>query len=207
MDDVLDETEPLLQKLSRFWVDERGAPEILEWQGLVVEEVLNRIHAQAEMVQQLQSDPRTSEEEYFRIILIQTEAERVKFLVRSYLRARLHKIEKYAAHILSTPEQRARLSVTELTHAQGYKELLEKHFLASALSGVPESLQSLKDDEADGAIGAPNLKQGVFVRARRNCPPVTLPDGETLEMKQGGIHLVQYGSIHRLLTLGDVELV
>ena len=96
------------------------------------------------MVDQLQADPRTSEEEYFRIVLIQTEAERVKFLVRSYLRARLHKvclssfpipsvrsqnrrrlievlgqIEKYATHILSSPELRTRLSVTELTHAQG----------------------------------------------------------------------------------------
>lgn len=49
------------------------------------------------MVQQLQSDPRTSEEEYFRIILIQTEAERVKFLVRSYLRARLHKVSNQLA--------------------------------------------------------------------------------------------------------------
>jgi GINS complex subunit 4 len=44
------------------------------------------------MAQHLQSDPRTSEEEYFRIVLIQTEAERVKFLVRSYLRARLYKV-------------------------------------------------------------------------------------------------------------------
>jgi hypothetical protein len=44
------------------------------------------------MVEQLQSDPRTTEEEYFRVVLIQTEAERVKYLVRSYLRARLHKV-------------------------------------------------------------------------------------------------------------------
>ena len=43
------------------------------------------------MVQKLQEDPRTSEEEHFRIVLIQTETERVKFLVRSYLRTRLHK--------------------------------------------------------------------------------------------------------------------
>lgn len=46
MDDALDAAEPLLEKLTRFWMDERNAPEILEWQGLVVDEVLNKLHAQ-----------------------------------------------------------------------------------------------------------------------------------------------------------------
>lgn len=47
------------------------------------------------MIDHLQSDPRTSEEEHFRIILIQTEAERVRFLLRSYLRTRLHKVRLF----------------------------------------------------------------------------------------------------------------
>ena len=47
MDNLLDDAEePLLEKLTRFWVDERNTPEILEWQGLVVDEVLNKLHAQ-----------------------------------------------------------------------------------------------------------------------------------------------------------------
>lgn len=46
MDDILDDAEPLLEKLTRFWVDERNSPEILEWQGLLVDEVLNKLHAQ-----------------------------------------------------------------------------------------------------------------------------------------------------------------
>lgn len=49
-DDGLDESEPLLQKLTRYWVDERNSPEILEWQGLVVDEVLNRLHAQVRVL-------------------------------------------------------------------------------------------------------------------------------------------------------------
>jgi len=163
----------------------------------------------AEMAQHLQTDPRTSEEEYFRIVLIQTEAERVKYLVRSYLRARLYKIEKYAAYILASPEQRTRLSVTELAHAEGYKALLESHFHASALNGLPENLRSLNEEDEHGLsmVSRPNVKQGVFVRARRHCAPVSLPDGGTLEMERGGIHLVQYATIEGLLRLGDVELV
>ena len=40
----------------------------------------------------MRADPDSSEEEHFRIMLVQTEIERVKFVVRSYIRTRLHKV-------------------------------------------------------------------------------------------------------------------
>lgn len=43
-------------------------------------------------VQLLRADPDTSEDEHFRIMLVQTEIERVKFVIRSYIRTRLHKV-------------------------------------------------------------------------------------------------------------------
>jgi hypothetical protein len=42
-------------------------------------------------VQLLRADPDSSEDEHFRIMLVQTEIERVKFVIRSYIRTRLHK--------------------------------------------------------------------------------------------------------------------
>ena len=69
-------------------------------------------------------------------MLAQTEIERVKFVVRSYVRTRLSKvsrflfhmclitdlrqIEDYARWISSNPSLHERLSETELKHAQGY---------------------------------------------------------------------------------------
>jgi hypothetical protein len=47
------------------------------------------------MVNTLRSDPQTSEEEHFKLMLVQTEMERVKYLVRSYVRTRLHKVCLY----------------------------------------------------------------------------------------------------------------
>lgn len=44
------------------------------------------------MVVTLRSDPATSEEEHFKLVLVQTEMERVKYLVRSYVRCRLSKV-------------------------------------------------------------------------------------------------------------------
>jgi GINS complex subunit 4 len=43
-------------------------------------------------VQLLRGDPSSSEEEHIRIMLVQTEVERVKFVVRSYVRTRLFKV-------------------------------------------------------------------------------------------------------------------
>lgn len=54
------------------------------------------------MVNTLRSDPQTSEEEHFKLMLVQTEMERVKFLVRSYVRTRLHKVRS----LLPYPAQR-----------------------------------------------------------------------------------------------------
>lgn len=87
---------------------------------------------------QLRSDPNAIEEEHFQIILVQTEVERMRFIVRSYMRTRIHKVgqscvdladflipfpparqvEKFAHYILGDPEVQARLSFIELKHAQ-----------------------------------------------------------------------------------------
>ena len=46
------------------------------------------------MLNTLRADPQTSEEEHFKLVLVQTEMERVKFLVRSYVRTRLAKVSE-----------------------------------------------------------------------------------------------------------------
>jgi GINS complex subunit 4 len=73
-------------------------------------------------------------------MLVQTEVERVKFVVRSYIRTRMYKvtcrpsiagspfsstransqIEKFARYIVSTPEVQEKLSQAELDHAKRF---------------------------------------------------------------------------------------
>jgi hypothetical protein len=68
-------------------------------------QLLNPLHAhinfgpsswllQAKMLDLLRSDPKTSEEEHFKLMLVQTEVERVKFLIRSYVRCRMAKVSR-----------------------------------------------------------------------------------------------------------------
>jgi GINS complex subunit 4 len=119
IDDILAEVDgdavPLdtrdLQELSRAWVTERSAPEILPWPAGLMNRVLKRIGQQVGFLLQRPCTQGTSllkglrkielvEEQTgnvdpkanFRLIIIQTELERFKFLVRSYLRARIAKV-------------------------------------------------------------------------------------------------------------------
>lgn len=53
------------------------------------------------MVDTLRGDPQTSEEEHFKLVLVQTEMERAKYLIRSFVRTRLHKASHSCAQLLS----------------------------------------------------------------------------------------------------------
>jgi GINS complex subunit 4 len=101
IDDILREVDPSfdstpqetrdLQALTRAWVAERSAPELLPWpaDGLF-ERVNDKIKNQIEKVEEMTGDmdPKTN----FALIVIQTELERYRYLVRSYLRARIAKV-------------------------------------------------------------------------------------------------------------------
>jgi GINS complex subunit 4 len=83
---------------------------------------------------QLQGNVNTTEEEHFAVMLVQTEVERIKFVLRSYLRCRLQKvckfvwmhwkasdhsqIEKYTPFILATPDVQRNLSELEQNYVQ-----------------------------------------------------------------------------------------
>ncbi|KAG6844984.1 hypothetical protein H0H87_001927 [Tephrocybe sp. NHM501043] len=85
-----DEDTPL-QQLIRHWANERNSPDILPAQEELLVLVLDHIRRQSQTVQLLREDASTSEDEHVRIMLAQTEMERVKFIVRSYVRTRHYK--------------------------------------------------------------------------------------------------------------------
>ncbi|KAI6761775.1 hypothetical protein FGRA07_06996 [Fusarium graminearum] len=178
IDDILRQVDPSshgvpseardLQALTRLWVAERSAPELLEWptDGLF-ERVNARIKTQIEKVEDMTGDmdPKTN----FALIVIQTELERYKFLMRSFLRARLAKIDKHTLHYLSSQELRDRLSPTELSYATKHQALLHNHYLSSFLASFPQQLQNLNDTAGNiSMIDSPDLDTAVFIRMLRD---------------------------------------
>jgi len=142
-------------------------------------------------------------------MLVQTEIERVKFIIRSYIRTRLHKIEKCARYIAVTPEMHERLTQAELDHARRYATLTETHFTRAVLQGLPDEQRSLDDQVPflPPMLSRPDKTRAVFAHALVSCPPVHLPDGSVMEMTRGQISLTPYHIVEQLLTRGEVELV
>ncbi|KAF5568637.1 hypothetical protein H9Q69_011505 [Fusarium xylarioides] len=219
IDDILRQVDPTshripsetrdLQALTRLWVAERSAPELLEWptDGLF-ERVNSRIKSQIEKVEDMTGDmdPKTN----FALIVIQTELERYKFLVRSFLRARIAKIDKHTLHYLSTPELRDRMSPTEAAYATRHQALLHNHYLSSFLASFPQQLQNLNDTAGNiSMIDSPDLDMAVFVRMLRDKDVYGkgTDDDITLPAKNGDVLILRWSSAKHMVDVGDAELV
>jgi len=219
IDDILREVDPSvgdlpsetsdLQSLTRLWVAERSAPELLSWpSGGLFERVNDRIKSQIEKVEDMTGDmdPKAN----FALIVIQTELERYKYLVRSYLRARIAKIDKHTLHYLSSPELRERLSPTELAYATRHQALLHNHYLSSFLGSFPQQLQNL-NDTAGGVsmIDSPDLDTAVFVRMLqdRDVYGLGTDRDNTLPAENGDILIMRWSSAKPIVDDGDAELV
>ncbi|KAI5466130.1 hypothetical protein BGZ63DRAFT_348115 [Mariannaea sp. PMI_226] len=219
IEDILREVDPAshsvpsstrdLQALTRLWVAERSAPELLEWPGDgLIERINEQVKAQIEKVEEMTGDmdPKTN----FALIVIQTELERYKFLVRSYLRARIAKIDKHTLHYLSSQELRNRLSPTEAAYATRHQALLHNHYLSSFLSSLPQDLQNLNDTGGNvSMIDTPDLDAAVFIRMLRDRDVHGLgtDNDNTLPAANGDILILRWSSAKPLVDEGDAELV
>ncbi|KAF8512973.1 GINS complex Sld5 component [Gautieria morchelliformis] len=208
--------DTLIPELIRYWTNERLAPDILDQRGEFIQRVLERVREQAGLVQRLRGDPEASEDEHFQIILVQTEVERVRFIVRSYMRTRIHKaisrirpqIEKYAHHILETPDLQRRLSAMELKHAQSYAALIDAQFDISVLNAMPAwTRREGQSWQGPSTVSRPDNEVSLFVHALQDCGRILLPNGQSIEVNKGSIDLFRYSTIENNLRRGEMELV
>jgi GINS complex subunit 4 len=182
----------------------------------LIERATNRIKQQIELVEQMTGDmdPKTN----FSLIIIQTEVERWKFLIRSYLRARIAKIDKYTLHYISTPALLSRLSETEVAYATRHQQLLHSHYLSSFLGSFPQNLQNL-NDQAGGItmIGGPDEDAGVFVRGlgssevRGEGSVAVLGRGRDadghIDVERGEVVVARWSDVREHVEKGEMELV
>ncbi|KAF2661658.1 GINS complex, Sld5 component [Lophiostoma macrostomum CBS 122681] len=185
-----------LQELTRGWVAERVAPELLPWPDALMERVLERVRKQIELVEDQTGnmDPKTN----FKLIIIQTELERFKFLVRSFLRARMKKVDDPML-----------LSPSEYQYLTAHQALLSNHYSSSFLSQFPAALQRL-DDTTGGIsmVDKPDEDAAIFCRALRDVGEIFVEGtDQRFEMKRGDIRVVRWSAVRTWVLSGDVELI
>lgn len=82
-----------LQALTRAWINERSSPELLPYPPDLIQRCTDGVQRQIETIESLTGamDPSAN----FTLVILQTELERVKFLLRSFLRARIAKVREH----------------------------------------------------------------------------------------------------------------
>lgn len=122
----------VIQIMEEAWINEKFAPEILPHKAEIVDCLMGQITFMEENLQNLSATD-------FRKNIHQMEVDRLRFMVSSYLRTRLEKIETFVTHILQQEQQRSQreedsyLSEQELKFAKEYSKssILIHTFLCS----------------------------------------------------------------------------
>ncbi|KAG5555317.1 hypothetical protein RHGRI_012750 [Rhododendron griersonianum] len=132
------------------------------------------------------------------VSLNQMDMDRTLYLLRSYLRTRLQKIEKYMFHIHKNTELWNRLSEQEQKFAQRCIEDLEDHFDKSVLSKLPDRYKS---SVKQSVISEEDDMGNAFIL----CKLIGVED--PVDLDPGDLYAVRYRSIKPLVYSGQIELV
>ncbi|XP_077571501.1 DNA replication complex GINS protein SLD5-like [Stigmatopora nigra] len=205
-----DEMTPadLIAKLEEAWLNEKFSPELLPNQSEVVECVMEQLaHMEANLQRVKKGDAKAS--------IHRMEIDRIRFVLCSYLRSRLQKIEKFFPHVLEKEKSRSDgepslLSPEEFAFAKEYAANTESHLKNVALSHMPPILQTL---DMLKAVPAPCLDSFVFLRVKERQENI-LVEPETddqreyvVDLEEGSQHLMRYRTIAPLISSGAAQLI
>lgn len=206
LDQPKDGAGNLIQKFRQMWITEKASPELLYYETDVVEEVKFAVDERQKKLDELS---RTSAMQHL-CALLQIELDRISFVLHSYHRCRLKKLEKYATYIL-TAGQIDRCSAHEAKFVDAYAKLLSSHLSDSFLSGLPEKLSawfSLDTPSDDPLIVKPAVHNDfVTFRVKYQIDNYPLPDDEAVNLNENDIVVGNWKDFKPLFTDGQIELI
>uniref|UniRef100_A0A2K6GN14 DNA replication complex GINS protein SLD5 n=1 Tax=Propithecus coquereli TaxID=379532 RepID=A0A2K6GN14_PROCO len=197
----------LIERLERAWMNEKFAPELLESKCEIVECVM-------EQLEHMEENLRRVKKEDLKVSIHRMEMERIRYVLSSYLRCRLTKIEKFFPHILEKEKTRpegepSSLSPEEFAFAR-YMANTETYLKNVALKHMPPNLQKV---DLLRSVPKPDLDSYVFLRVRERQENI-LVEPETdeqrdyvIDLEKGSQHLIRYKTIAPLVASGAVQLI
>ncbi|GMM27682.1 DNA replication protein [Martiniozyma asiatica (nom. inval.)] len=198
-----DDREYDAELLRSAWIREQYVDDILPYEEDLIERILARVQTQ---LQYLELHSAMEEANKLQLVILETELERIQFLLRSYIRLRLLKIDRYAIYIQTEPVVLQNLSQTEAEYMKKHLELLSELLHDSCLSKLPPSLRSLSEPEM---VTRPDMTKPVFLMCKSDTAVDIGGEGEDsiLEMKVGEVYVIRYQYIRHLLERDDVVIV
>jgi len=197
--------------LTTAWRNEKLAPEILQYEDDMVEAVKEAIDEREEMIEDAEEEIANNAKDGGNKILsasqywYRKEVERIRFILHSYLRVRLWKIQKYTLYFLSDEESWNRLSAAEQQFATNYSSLGERHFKDCFLRDLPKKYQSIDDREM---LVVPDLRKFVVFQANEDRENVMIENGKHhVNLQKGNIFVASYTNFKHLVYDGVVDLI
>mmetsp|Transcript_43262 Transcript_43262/g.72124 ORF Transcript_43262/g.72124 Transcript_43262/m.72124 type:complete len:230 (-) Transcript_43262:40-729(-) len=196
--------------------NEKMAPEILDFK----KELFERLSVAVQVEEKVLTEKKPQVEDTLANDLHWTSLNRAKYIIRSYLRTRLWKIESNVMYIM-IPDNGlyTRLSADEQDFANRYVGTLDEHLQAAALGRMPEKFNSLvqqmsphAEEEAEASVRdfdmvpPPNLDTYVFCRPVEDIGNFEV-DGEEFELTGMKLYMMRYRSIQPLVENGQMELL
>lgn len=193
----------LLVDMEAAWMNEKFAPEILPHKSNHVDCLLHHITYMDENLKKLPKGD-------LRLTIHKMEMDRIRYLISSYLRTRLDKIERNVIEILKSEgekdESTRYLTDGELKYANEYAVNMETLFKSLVLEHVPANFREL---EVDKLSIKPNMHTHVFLRANKTIEGVIIPGAidEEVDFVEGSQHIIQYTAVTNLVKDGSVQLI
>lgn len=209
----------LRQQLVTAMLNERMAPDLLPYKHTLMARILRGIQDQQQFLLDSYEYGDSNAEAgvisldfKLQLMIIETDIERLSYLVRLYVRTRLAKIDDFTIYYINkTAEEnggQSLLSDPEKNYMHGHFKILNQLYNNSFLKKFPNFL-TLLDDTTGGEnmVTAPDLDQPVFIRVVCNDTILLHLGNDELELAKDGIYVVRYRLIMKYLELGDVVLI
>jgi GINS complex subunit 4 len=192
----------VLSKLEEAWINEKNSPELLTPKMEMVECMLEQVSTMNENLDRLDKGD-------IRISLFRMELSRIKFLLNSYLRTRLEKIQdNFFYYSQTNADNPSKLSKEEAEFLTKYQDSAGELFDDLCL----RHLQGRFDIGKTGMKPPqPNLQSAVFIRVLQDIDGLEIRDGagagrdDTIDLEAGEQHLVQYSAVSHLVEAGAVR--
>lgn len=198
-----------INKLKSIWLNEKFVKELLKYNDNVISQALELVENREKEI--IQHNTKKSQSSYKDedIDLMELDLERVKFIIKDYMRIRIAKIEKYLFYIIKNDLTRL-LSKTEFDLAFDLFKLKKSYFNESFNKRISQSLNDFKANELSSNIIV-SPPENAFVNIRSNCSEtvfINMKDiypesSETASITRDEVYCLSYNLIKEKLAEED----
>jgi len=207
---ITDPNNPVIARLVQAWCNEKVAPELLPYRADLMNKDTDTLLMQVNE-QQNNLAQQAIPDIYVRG-LYQLDIDRIKFVMTSYLRTRLGKVQRWFRFIETNSEMKSRLSPSERTFLEDYSRAQKSLLDTAVLQHLPAGARNLtaggggESTAEDTLTSGPLLTHYVPIIVKEEIDQPTWVPQEGENAVKGQTYIVPYEKVKVSVLERDVEL-